>query len=95
MQQESPGPIDTQALGVSTPIATVRQGDAYDLLPSLEAASVDLLITSPPYWGHRTYEQDHNWNILKDWLGTEDGAAGNVIDAIGRRLSALWPGVVL
>ena len=50
--------------------ATVRHGDAYDLLPRLDAASVDLLVTSPPYWGHRTYGQSHNWNIHKDWLGT-------------------------
>ena len=72
MQQESPAPSTSaaQTLAASTLIATVQQGDAYDLLPSLDTASVDLLITSPPYWGHRTYEQNHNWNILKDWLGT-------------------------
>ena len=54
----------------ATPVATVLHGDAYDLLPSLDDGSVDLLITSPPYWGHRTYEQDHNWNIFQDWLET-------------------------
>ena len=53
-----------------TTAATVLHGDAYDLLPSLDSASVDLLITSPPYWGHRTYEQGHNWDILRDWLST-------------------------
>ena len=73
MQQESPGAIDTPSARVATPIATVRQGDAYDLLPSLEAASVDLLITSPHYWGHRTYEQDHNWNILKTGSALKTG----------------------
>lgn len=46
---------------------TILHGDAYDLLPSLEPASVDLLITSPPYWGHRTYGQEHNWDVLRDW----------------------------
>ena len=51
-----------------TPAATILHGDAYDLLPSLGSGSIDLLITSPPYWGHRTYEQEHNWNILQDWL---------------------------
>ena len=51
-----------------TPAATILHGDAYDLLPSLDSGSIDLLITSPPYWGHRTYEQEHNWNILQDWL---------------------------
>ena len=49
---------------------TVLHGDAYDLLPTLDSGSIDLLITSPPYWGHRTYEQEHNWDILKDWLNT-------------------------
>ena len=52
----------------TTPTATVLHGDAYDLLPSLDPQSIDLLITSPPYWGHRTYEQDHNWSIFQDWL---------------------------
>ena len=49
---------------------TILHGDAYDLLRSLDAGSIDLLITSPPYWGHRTYELEHNWDILQDWLST-------------------------
>ena len=54
----------------STPDVTVLHGDAYDLLPSLSPESIDLLITSPPYWGLRTYEQEHNWHVLQDWLRT-------------------------
>lgn len=46
----------------------VERGDAYDLIRRLPANSVDLVITSPPYWGHRTYGLDHNWNTLSDWL---------------------------
>jgi site-specific DNA-methyltransferase (cytosine-N4-specific) len=46
---------------------TVRAGDAFDLLETLAPGSVDLLITSPPYWGHRNYGHSHNWNILDDW----------------------------
>ena len=42
-------------------------GDAFDLLPSLEPSSVDLILTSPPYWGLRDYDQDHNWEVLEDW----------------------------
>lgn len=57
----------------AAPAATVLHGDAYDLLPSLDPGSIDLLITSPPYWGHRTYEQEHNWDVFRDWLAT--GAA--------------------
>ncbi len=59
-----------QRLETAAPVATVLRGDAYDLLPSLDPGSIDLLITSPPYWGHRTYEQEHNWSIFKDWLAT-------------------------
>ncbi|MFB9443019.1 site-specific DNA-methyltransferase [Dactylosporangium vinaceum] len=46
----------------------VWQGDAYDLMAKLPDESVDLIITSPPYWGLRTYGQDHNEDILKEWI---------------------------
>jgi len=49
----------------SSPV--IEHGDAYDLLETLAPRSVDLLITSPPYWGHRSYGRDHNWDILDDW----------------------------
>jgi site-specific DNA-methyltransferase (adenine-specific) len=49
----------------------VRQGDAYDLMADLPAESIDLLITSPPYWGLRTYGQEHNEGILKEWLAED------------------------
>lgn len=48
--------------------ADVRCGDAYDLLGTLPRESVDLIITSPPYWGLRTYGQDHNHEILQEWV---------------------------
>jgi len=41
-------------------------GDAYDLFPTLPDASVDLIITSPPYWGHRDYDLDHNWAFFNN-----------------------------
>lgn len=47
--------------------ALVIEGDAYDLIARLEQTSIDLLLTSPPYWGLRDYEQEHNWEILRDW----------------------------
>ena len=65
--------VDGSAMTTGTPsgpAVAIFHGDACDLLPSLDPGSVDLLITSPPYWGHRTYEQEHNWDIFKDWLGT-------------------------
>jgi DNA modification methylase len=47
--------------------AKIVQGDAYDLVDLLPSSSVDLVITSPPYWGLRTYGMEHNWGILKEW----------------------------
>ena len=46
----------------------VRTGDAYDLMAELPPGSVDLFLTSPPYWGLRTYDQSHNEDILRDWI---------------------------
>jgi site-specific DNA-methyltransferase (cytosine-N4-specific) len=53
----------------------VTQGDAYDLIAHLKPATVDLILTSPPYWGLRTYGQEHNPEILQEWL-MEGGYAG-------------------
>jgi DNA modification methylase len=46
----------------------VWKGDAFDLFDRLEPESVDLVITSPPYWGLRSYGLQHNWNIWKEWI---------------------------
>lgn len=45
----------------------IRQGDAFQLIEQIDDASLDLIITSPPYWGHRTYGLEHNWDILQEW----------------------------
>lgn len=45
---------------------TILHGDAFDLFDGLKASSVDLLITSPPYWGHRDYGLYHNWEFFND-----------------------------
>jgi len=45
---------------------TVIAGDAYDLFGLLPADCVDLIITSPPYWGHRDYALKHNWKQFND-----------------------------
>jgi site-specific DNA-methyltransferase (cytosine-N4-specific) len=50
----------------------VRSGDAFDLFDRLTPASVDLVITSPPYWGLRAYGRDHNWGIWEEWKSTGD-----------------------
>ncbi|HVE82303.1 MAG TPA: site-specific DNA-methyltransferase [Myxococcales bacterium] len=57
----------------------VRVGDAYDLIRQLPPRSVDCVLTSPPYWGQRTYGQTHRRSVLKDWLdsgGTRERAPG-------------------
>lgn len=45
-------------------------GDAFDLILGRAAGSVDLILTSPPYWGLRTYGLDHNWEIDREWHAT-------------------------
>jgi DNA modification methylase len=49
------------------PTAQVKTGDAYDLVLELEPASVDLVVTSPPYWGLRSYGLDHRNDVLGQW----------------------------
>jgi site-specific DNA-methyltransferase (cytosine-N4-specific) len=44
-----------------------HQGDAFELVADIPDASVDLILTSPPYWGQRSYGLTHNWDILKEW----------------------------
>lgn len=52
---------------VPTPTGDVLEGDAFDLISRVPAHSVDLIITSPPYWGLRTYNGEHNWDVLEEW----------------------------
>jgi DNA modification methylase len=47
----------------------VLLGDAFDLFDRLPPQSVDLVITSPPYWGHREYGLNHNWETFNDIQG--------------------------
>lgn len=58
---------------VATPAADeVWRGDAFDLFDRLEDASIDLVVTSPPYWGLRTYGLTHNQGIWKEWIEDHD-----------------------
>ncbi len=59
-------PTTGRTVGGSDIIGHVALGDAYDLLDELPKSSVDLIITSPPYWGHREYGLEHNWNLFND-----------------------------
>lgn len=45
----------------------VWHGDSYALIDDLEDQQVDLLLTSPPYWGLRSYGFAHDEGILARW----------------------------
>lgn len=47
--------------------AKVWHGDAFDLIKRLGPATVNLLLTSPPYWGLRSYGLRHQDDILSRW----------------------------
>lgn len=52
----------------SGPRGEVLLGDAFALIEKIPPGTIDLLITSPPYWGQRVYdEQDHNWSVHEEW----------------------------
>ena len=57
---------------IPTITSEIRKGDAFELIEVVDNESVDLLITSPPFWGHRTYGLDHNWDILGEWEKNHD-----------------------
>ena len=44
-------------------------GDAFDLIKTVDDGVVDLVLTSPPYWGLRSYGLDHRDDVLAQWLG--------------------------
>jgi site-specific DNA-methyltransferase (cytosine-N4-specific) len=50
-----------------TSLAQIRWGDAFDLIDQLPDQSVDLILTSPPYWGLRSYGLDHQEAVLAKW----------------------------
>lgn len=45
----------------------VCQGDAFDLIVALPENSIDLILTSPPYWGLRSYGLEPRSDILEQW----------------------------
>ncbi len=50
----------------------IQEGDAFALVKRLAPRSIDLIITSPPYWGQRAYSGEHNWTILREWARETD-----------------------
>ncbi len=56
---------ETEHAGESS--GRIFQGDAFDLLSTLPERSVDLILTSPPYWGLRSYGQEPSEGLLERW----------------------------
>ena len=61
-----PAPVLHAVDNPPTPFGRVLLGDAFDLFDRLQAGTIDLIITSPPYWGHREYGLRHNWEKFND-----------------------------
>lgn len=59
----------------AAPAPLVRCGDAFELIDTVPANSLDLLITSPPYWGLRTYGHPQNPELLDEWTAVSDDPA--------------------
>ena len=47
--------------------ATVLSGDAFDLIEAVEDSSIDLVLTSPPFWGLRSYGLEHRDDTFIRW----------------------------
>lgn len=45
----------------------VSVGDAFDRASNLAVGSVDCIVTSPPYWGLRSYGHEHDEQVLDQW----------------------------
>lgn len=46
------------------PCATIYKGNCLDILPGLPEASVQMVVTSPPYWSLRKYEGEQ---VVEPW----------------------------
>lgn len=79
---------------------TVMLGDSRQLAKKLEANSVDLILTSPPYWSILNKKADHKQQQTREAhglvtrYGDDERDLGNIedydefIDALGRTLAA-------
>jgi len=61
---------------------TLLEGNVFEELPKLEAESIDLVITSPPYWGLRDYG-------VADQLGLEP-TMESYLDNLMRWVKEVW-----
>ena len=68
-----------------TPQATILYGDAWELSGQLEPASVDCIVTSPPYWNLRDYGHDGQFGLEK----TPEEYVAKLVDLFARLRPAL------
>lgn len=70
----------------------VRQGHVLHLLQAIPTASVQCVITSPPYWGLRSYKTEpqvwggkaghkHSWNVTTDFDTSKKGNDGSTTNS--------------
>ncbi|MBU6499190.1 MAG: site-specific DNA-methyltransferase [Rhodospirillales bacterium] len=67
-------------------VSDIRTGDCLALLPELEAASVDVVVTSPPYnlgLGYRQYDDRRGEEEYLDWMVAVATALRRVLRADG------------
>ena len=69
LRQVSTTSLESKAKSLSAPTAKILVGDARKI--DLADSSVDLIVTSPPYWRKRDYGHD-------DQIGQETTPAGYV-----------------
>lgn len=85
-------PLDNQcASSAAWPTYRVLCGDALSILATLPQSSVDMCMTSPPYWGHREYEVDGIGN--EPTYGAYIRGLGNILEQVKRVLKpegSLW-----
>lgn len=47
--------------------SVVLHGDAFDLIEDMGKQTIDLVLTSPPYWGLRSYGLEFRDDVLAQW----------------------------
>lgn len=69
-------------------VAILRRGDALELVAELENRSIDCVVTSPPYWHARAYNDDRRE------LGNLDQSLAEYVDSLVGLFEALTPKLV-
>lgn len=53
--------------GLQNCMGSIRVGDSFDLILEVDDGTVDLVLTSPPYWGLRSYGLEQDEGMLARW----------------------------